>query len=511
MTQQSIDNYNAKRQAAQSEITKAQQVIDNGDATAQQIAEQKQNVDKALTALNQAKSDLTADTSALQQAVQQLDRTGTTTGMRPASITAYNQAMQALNPDLTQARQKADAIINKPIRTVQEVQDALRQVDQVNERITQAINQLQPLANNSELKTAKAKLDDEINQTVSTDGMTTESINAYQQAKQAAQAESEAAQQVINNGDATEQDIANEKAKVEDKYNALKQAIANLTPDVSPLERAKADLENDINQTTSTTGMTDQSVANYNEKLNAAKQQLQEINQILQSHPNVATIRDYVAHANDAKSVLDTARNGLTVDKTPLENAKNALQQSINQVTDTTGMTQDSINTYQAKLNAAKEKLSAINQVLNSNPTVDQINTNTTAANDAKAELDDARSNLTPDQAPLQQAKVELQEAINQAQGTDTTGMTQDSINALNDKLNAAKEKIKEIDHVLNNHPTVALINDSVNQATTTKEALNEARQNLVPDKAPLEAAKNALQQSINQPTNTTGMTQSSY
>ncbi|MFI3133241.1 hyperosmolarity resistance protein Ebh, partial [Staphylococcus warneri] len=124
MTQQSIDNYNAKRQAAQSEITKAQQVIDNGDATPQQIATQKQNVENALNALNQAKSDLTADTSALQQAVQQLDRTGTTTGMRPASITAYNQAMQALNPDLTQARQNANAIINKPIRTVQEVQDA---------------------------------------------------------------------------------------------------------------------------------------------------------------------------------------------------------------------------------------------------------------------------------------------------------------------------------------------------------------------------------------------------
>ena len=96
----------------------------------------------------------------------------------------------------------------------------------------------------------------------------------------------------LSNGYATEQDIANEKAKVEDKYNTLKQAIANLTPDVSPLERAKADLENDINQVTSTTGMTDQSVVNYNEKLNAAKQQLKEINQILQSHPNVATIRE---------------------------------------------------------------------------------------------------------------------------------------------------------------------------------------------------------------------------
>ena len=510
MTQQSIDNYNAKRQAAQSEITKAQQVIDNGDATAQQIAEQKQNVDNALAELNKAKAGLTADTEALQQAAQLLNRTGTTSGMRPASITAYNQAMQTLKPDLTQARQNADAIINKPIRTVQEVQDALRQVNQVNERITQAINQLQPLADNSELKTAKAKLDDEINQTVSTDGMTTESINAYQQAKQAAQTESKAAQQVINNGDATEQDIANEKAKVEDKYNTLKQAIANLTPDVSPLERAKADLENDINQVTSTTGMTDQSVANYNEKLNAAKQQLKEINQILQSYPNVATIREYVAHANDAQSALDTARNGLTVDKTPLENAKHALQQSIDQATDTTGMTQDTINAYQAKLNAAKEKLRAVNQVLNSNPTVDQINTNTTAANDAKTELNNARSNLTPDQAPLQQAKVELQDAINQAQATDTTGMTQDSINALNEKLNAAKENIKEIDRVLNNHPTVAQINDNVNQATNTKDALNDARQHLVPDKAPLEAAKQALQQSINQPTNTTGMTQSS-
>ena len=510
MTQQSVDNYNAKRQAAQSEITQAQQVIDNGDATAQQIAAQKQNVDNALAELNKAKAGLTADTEALQQAAQLLNRTGTTSGMRPASITAYNQAMQALKPDLTQARQNADAIINKPIRTVQEVQDALRQVNQVNERITQAINQLQPLADNSELKTAKAKLDDEINQTVSTDGMTTESINAYQQAKQAAQTESKAAQQVINNGDATEQDIANEKAKVEDKYNTLKQAIANLTPDVSPLERAKADLDNDINQVTSTTGMTDQSVANYNEKLNAAKQQLKEINQILQSHPNVATIREYVAHANDAQSALDTARNGLTVDKTPLENAKHALQQSIDQATDTTGMTQDTINAYQAKLNAAKEKLRAVNQVLNSNPTVDQINTNTTAANDAKTELDNARSNLTPDQAPLQQAKVELQDAINQAQATDTTGMTQDSINALNEKLNAAKENIKEIDRVLNNHPTVAQINDNVNQATNTKDAINDARRHLVPDKAPLEAAKQALQQSINQPTNTTGMTQSS-
>ncbi|WP_415918637.1 hyperosmolarity resistance protein Ebh [Staphylococcus warneri] len=514
MTQQSIDNYNTKRRDAQTQITQAQQVIDNGDATAQQIADQKTNVDNALAALNQAKANLTADTSTLQQAVQQLDRTGDTTGKKPASIKSYNQAMQALNHDLTSARNNANAIINKPIRTVQEVQNALRNVNQVNDRITQAIAQLQPLADNSELKTAKAKLEAEINKTVSTDGMTQATINAYQNAKQAAQVEVNTAQQVINNGDASDQDIATEKSKVEEKYNALKQAIANLTPDLAPLQSAKTELENDINQPTSTTGMTSQSVANFNNKLNAAKQKLQAIKQVLQSNPSVATIRDNVTQANNAKTALDTARNGLTVDKAPLEAAKTQLQQSITQAeqTSTTGMTQSTASTFNDKLAAAKEKMKTITQVLKGSPTVDQINTNTSAANNAKTELDQARTNLTPDKAPLQQAKADLQVAINQAQSTDTTGMTQDSVTEFNNKLNAAKEKMKDIDRVLSSQATVAQLTESKNQATTAKNELDQARTNLTPDKAPLETAKSQLQQSINQAqnTNTTGMTQAS-
>ncbi len=157
MTQQSIDNYNAKKREAETEITAAQRVIDNGDATAQQISDEKHRVDNALTALNQAKHDLTADTHALEQAVQQLNRTGTTTGKKPASITAYNNSIRALQSDLTSAKNSANAIIQKPIRTVQEVQSALTNVNRVNERLTQAINQLVPLADNSALKTAKTK------------------------------------------------------------------------------------------------------------------------------------------------------------------------------------------------------------------------------------------------------------------------------------------------------------------------------------------------------------------
>ncbi|HCW7337976.1 TPA: hyperosmolarity resistance protein Ebh [Staphylococcus aureus] len=483
MTQQSIDNYNAKKREAETEITAAQRVIDNGDATAQQISDEKHRVDNALTALNQAKHDLTADTHALEQAVQQLNRTGTTTGKKPASITAYNNSIRALQSDLTSAKNSANAIIQKPIRTVQEVQSALTNVNRVNERLTQAINQLVPLADNSALRTAKTKLDEEINKSVTTDGMTQSSIQAYEDAKRAGQTESTNAQNVINNGDATDQQIAAKKTKVEEKYNSLKQAIAGLTPDLAPLQTAKTQLQNDIDQPTSTTGMTSASIAAFNEKLSAARTKIQEIDRVLASHPDVATIRQNVTAANAAKSALDQARNGLTVDKAPLENAKNQLQHSIDTQTSTTGMTQDSINAYNAKLTAARNKIQQINQVLAGSPTVEQINTNTSAANQAKSDLDHARQALTPDKAPLQTAKTQLEQSINQP--TDTTGMTTASLNAYNQKLQAARQKLTEINQVLNGNPTVQNINDKVTEANQAKDQLNTARQGLTLDRQP--------------------------
>ncbi|SBA68645.1 cell wall associated fibronectin-binding protein [Staphylococcus aureus] len=491
MTQQSIDNYNAKKREAETEITAAQRVIDNGDATAQQISDEKHRVDNALTALNQAKHDLTADTHALEQAVQQLNRTGTTTGKKPASITAYNNSIRALQSDLTSAKNSANAIIQKPIRTVQEVQSALTNVNRVNERLTQAINQLVPLADNSALRTAKTKLDEEINKSVTTDGMTQSSIQAYQNAKRAGQTESTNAQNVINNGDATDQQIAAEKAKVEEKYNSLKQAIAGLTPDLAPLQAAKTQLQNDIDQPTSTTGMTSASVATFNEKLSAARTKIQEIDRVLASHPNVATIRQNVTAANAAKTALDRARNGLTVDKAPLENAKNQLQHSIDTQTSTTGMTQDSVNAYNAKLTAARNKVQQINQVLAGSPTVDQINTNTTAANQAKSDLDHARQALTPDKAPLQNAKTQLEQSINQP--TDTTGMTTASLNAYNQKLQAARQKLTEINQVLNGNPTVQNINDKVAEANQAQQNNFTQQINAAPNHAALETIKSNI------------------
>lgn len=229
--------------------------------------------------------------------------------------------------------------------------------------------------------------------------------------------------------------------------------------------------------------MTSASVATFNEKLSAARTKIQEIDRVLASHPNVATIRQNVTAANAAKTALDQARNGLTVDKAPLENAKNQLQHSIDTQTSTTGMTQDSINAYNAKLTAARNKIQQINQVLAGSPTVDQINTNTSAANQAKSDLDHARQALTPDKAPLQTAKTQLEQSINQP--TDTTGMTTASLNAYNQKLQAARQKLTEINQVLNGNPTVQNINDKVTEANQAKDQLNTARQGLTLDRQP--------------------------
>ncbi len=69
---------------------------------------------------------------------------------------------------------------------MQEVQSALTNVNRVNERLTQAINPLRP-SHNSTLRTAKTKLDEEINKSVTTDGMNISLSEAYENAKRAGQ------------------------------------------------------------------------------------------------------------------------------------------------------------------------------------------------------------------------------------------------------------------------------------------------------------------------------------
>ena len=60
-------------------------------------------------------------------------------------------------------------------------------------------------------------------------------------------------------------------------------------------------MNENINQNTDTEGMTTQSIANFNEKLNQAKEKLKEVERILNNSPSVTTIRDQIQQVNNAK------------------------------------------------------------------------------------------------------------------------------------------------------------------------------------------------------------------
>ena len=70
MTQAAADNYRAKKAEAERISSEAQSVIDNGDATAEEIRDEKAKVEEALTQLTEAKNALKADKSVLEQNVQ---------------------------------------------------------------------------------------------------------------------------------------------------------------------------------------------------------------------------------------------------------------------------------------------------------------------------------------------------------------------------------------------------------------------------------------------------------
>ena len=166
MTQESINNYTAKRRDAQNIASSAETIINNGDASIEQITENKIRVEDATNALNEAKQHLTADTTSLKTEVRKLSRRGDTNNKKPSSVSAYNNTIHSLQSEITQTENRANAIINKPIRSVEEVNNALQQVNQLNQQLTEAISQLQPLSNNDALKAARLELENKINQTV---------------------------------------------------------------------------------------------------------------------------------------------------------------------------------------------------------------------------------------------------------------------------------------------------------------------------------------------------------
>ena len=90
------------------------------------------------------------------------------------------------------------------------MRNALNKVNAVQPKVNQAIALLQPKENNSALVHAKNQLQNAVNESDPTRGMTSTTANNYN-TKKRAQAEIQKADQIIADGDATAKQISDEK------------------------------------------------------------------------------------------------------------------------------------------------------------------------------------------------------------------------------------------------------------------------------------------------------------
>ena len=115
---------------------------------------------------------------------------------------------------------------------------ALNKIKAVQPELDKAIAMLKNKENNNALVQAKQQLQQIVNEVDPTQGMTTDTANNYKSKKREAEDEIQKAQQIINNGDATEQQITNETNRVNQAINAINKAKNDLRADKSQLENA---------------------------------------------------------------------------------------------------------------------------------------------------------------------------------------------------------------------------------------------------------------------------------
>ncbi|WP_172922247.1 MULTISPECIES: YSIRK-type signal peptide-containing protein [unclassified Streptococcus] len=185
---------------------------------------------------------VTADKKALEAAKAELDQgiqaAPDTSGKTPDSVTAYNKA----KTEAETAAQEAQVVINDQNASEQAVQDAIAKVTKAKEALDQAKTNLTPAATEQEkqaLTVAKNNLDTP----ATTTGMTPESIDAYNKAKDAAQAQVDEAkaeaQAALDKETLDKSELSKQTQTLENLLRSLT-GVSNPTTDSARLVLAEA-------------------------------------------------------------------------------------------------------------------------------------------------------------------------------------------------------------------------------------------------------------------------------
>ena len=521
-TKDTATAYNEAKQEAIKAIETAKTVIAKTDATVAQVREALATVNAKKVALQQAKDGLIEAATAEEKAKLKADAAQLTkadeTGKTPDSIAAYEAEYGKSKTQLEAAKAAAAAVEAKGDNaTKAEAQKAQAKVDAAKTALDKAAELLVNKADKAELTQAKEALNTLVTEADPTTGKTADSAKAYNDAKTAAQEAIKEAETVINNENATLEQVTAALNKVNEKKAALQQAKDGLIEAATAEEKAK--LKEDAAQLTKAdeTGKTPDSIAAYEEEYGKLKTQLEEAKAAAAAveakgdNATKAEAQEAQAKVDVAKTALDKAAELLKVldrDGAKKEIAA-AAKKAIDTIEVSTSLTPEQKTDEKAKVaKEAKDATDAIDKAT----TEDGINsakdkgklaiekevaiTAINAEKTAKEKEIDNNSKLSDDEkaaakAEVAKAALAAVNAINEAKDQDgvdsaqTTGVK--SIEAVNpvgkekalEAIQTASEaKIASIDKnaKLSDDEKAAAKAEVAKAALTAVNAINEAK-----------------------------------
>ena len=470
--------YNAAKEAAKTEIAAALTVINDENATPEQVSAALEKVNAKKTALQQAKDGLIVAATAEEKAKLKSDADSLvkadTTGKTPNSIKAYNTKYEAIKAQLEAAKTEAAAVLAKENNASKaEVQAAQTKVDAAKAELTKAAELLVNKADKIELTNAKEALNTLVTETDPTTGKTADSAKAYNDAKTAAQEAIKQAETVINDENATPEQVTEALNKVNEKKSALDAAKQALVTAATAEEKAKLKSDADLLIKADETGKTPDSIAAYERKYEELKAQLEAAKTeavVVLAKGNNATkeeVKAAQAKVDAVKTELENAKNLLVEAATTEE--KNKLKSDADSLVkvDTTGKTADSIKAYEsefeklkAQLEAAKTEAAAV-LAKGNNATKAEVQAAQAKVDAAKTALDKAAESLKD--LDREAAKKEIADAAKKATDVIEASTSLTPEQKAEEKAKVAKEAKDAIDAI---------------DKATTEEGINSAKEN---------------------------------
>ena len=470
--------YDNVKKTAEQLLTKAQNLIEDDNATQDDVDAILENLlfkpDDLAAAKTKLVDAITVEQKAALAKVADDLKLAETTGKTPDSVKAYNDAVEQIKAELEAVKQEAKTVHDKgDDATKAEAKEVQDKIAEVKAKLTKAAELLKDKADKDALKTAKAELAKLTSETDPTNGKTQTSKAAYDQAKaDATQAEADA-QKVIDDDNATAEAVAAALAKVNEKKSALADAKAKLVDAITAEQKAALAKVADDLKLAETTGKTPESVKAYNDAVEKIKAELEAVKQTaktVQDKGDDAT----KAEAKEVQDKIAAVKAKLTkaaellkdkADKDALKTAKAELAKLTSEADPTNGKTQTSKATYdQAKADATQAEADAQKVIDDDNATAEAVAAALAKVNEKKSALADAKAKLVD--AITAEQKAALAKVADDLKLAETTGKTPDSVKAYND----AVEKIKtELEAVKQTAKTVQDKGDDATKAEATE------------------------------------------